>query len=177
MFIKNLIFGKQRYKFIVLNHELTYFVKHKTKGKKCYIENIISMLEILIDNIFAEFGWHFFIVSSTSLWEQTAPLFLSIFFYTTMRLRLYKNLSKKKKIHKLKPLIGLSGILMMFFSINKPNFANWIKLINPQRIWDKENKRNSFPMTHFLTFTSNLILMVNFIISVLQMTTDMFHLS
>jgi hypothetical protein len=24
------------YKFIVLGHELTYFVKHETKGKKCY---------------------------------------------------------------------------------------------------------------------------------------------
>jgi hypothetical protein len=26
----------QRYKFIVLAHELTYFVKQETKGKKCY---------------------------------------------------------------------------------------------------------------------------------------------
>jgi hypothetical protein len=26
----------QHYKFIVLGHELTYFVKHETKGKKCY---------------------------------------------------------------------------------------------------------------------------------------------
>jgi hypothetical protein len=27
----------QRYKFIVLGHELTYFVKYETKGEKCYI--------------------------------------------------------------------------------------------------------------------------------------------
>jgi hypothetical protein len=31
--------GKQRYKFIVLDHEIVYFVKHETKGKRCYTEN------------------------------------------------------------------------------------------------------------------------------------------
>ena len=37
-------------------YELTDFVKHETKGKKCYTENeVISMLEILIDSIILEF--------------------------------------------------------------------------------------------------------------------------
>jgi hypothetical protein len=42
-----------------------------------------------------------------------APL-LSNFFYTPMSLSLYKNLSKTKKVERLKPLISLPGILMMF---------------------------------------------------------------
>jgi hypothetical protein len=48
-------------KFIVLGHELTYFVKHETKGRKLYTENeVISMLEFLIDNILVEFGRYVF---------------------------------------------------------------------------------------------------------------------
>jgi hypothetical protein len=51
--------GRQRfffYKFIVLGHELAYFVKHEMKRKKCYTENeVVIMLEFLIDNIFVEF--------------------------------------------------------------------------------------------------------------------------
>jgi hypothetical protein len=62
-----------------------------------------------------------------------APLLVDLFLYSYEAAFIQK-LIKEKRIHKLKPLIGLSGILMMFFSINKPNFANWIKLINPQRI-------------------------------------------
>ena len=47
--------------FIVLGHELTYFVKHETKSKKCYTESeVITMLEFLIDNIFVEFWGHIF---------------------------------------------------------------------------------------------------------------------
>ena len=47
----------------------------------------------------------FFYKSSISLWEQTVPLFLPIFFYSTMRMTLYKNLSMTKKIQTLQPLI------------------------------------------------------------------------
>jgi len=39
-------------------YELTDFVKHETKGKKCYTENVKSMLENLIDSIFVEFARH-----------------------------------------------------------------------------------------------------------------------
>jgi accessory gene regulator protein AgrB len=42
-----------------------------------------------------------------------APL-LSNFFYAPMGLSLYKKISKTKKVERLKPLISLPGILMMF---------------------------------------------------------------
>ena len=59
---------RQLYKFIVLPQELTYVVKHNSKGKKSYTENeVISMLEFLIYNIFVEFGWQFF---SANLWHS-----------------------------------------------------------------------------------------------------------
>ena len=49
--------SKQHSKFI----ELTYFVKHDTNGKKCYIENeVITIRKFLIGNRFVEFGRHIF---------------------------------------------------------------------------------------------------------------------
>ena len=46
---------------IVLGHELTYFVKHQTKGTKSYTENeVSSMFGFLIDDTFVEFGGHIF---------------------------------------------------------------------------------------------------------------------
>lgn len=51
--------GKQRYKFIFLGPEWTYFVKHNTKVKSCYKENeVIIILEFLIDTILVAFGGH-----------------------------------------------------------------------------------------------------------------------
>jgi hypothetical protein len=59
---------RQLYKFIVLPQELTYVVKHHSKGKKSYTKNeVISMLEFLIYNIFVEFGCQFF---SANLWHS-----------------------------------------------------------------------------------------------------------
>ena len=43
----------------------------------------------------------FFNKSSISLWEQTVPLFLPIFSYSTMRMTLYKNLSMTKQLQTL----------------------------------------------------------------------------
>jgi len=57
-YLKN---NKQHNKFIVLGHESTYFVKHKTKGKTCYTEfEVINLLELFIGSIFVEFGGHIF---------------------------------------------------------------------------------------------------------------------
>ena len=73
---------KRRHKVIVLGHELSYFVKYKTKGKKCYTENeVISMLEFLIDNIFVEFGGHIFQqICGIPKGKVCAPLLVNHFF-------------------------------------------------------------------------------------------------
>ena len=52
-FYKN---GKRRYKYLVLGHDQSYFVKHHTDSNNTYTETgIIEMLKFLIDNIFVEF--------------------------------------------------------------------------------------------------------------------------
>ena len=49
--------GNSRYKYLVLGHEETYFVKEHSDSKNKYSENdIIQMLEFLLDNIFVVFA-------------------------------------------------------------------------------------------------------------------------
>ena len=48
--------GNRRYKYLVLGHEETYFVKEHSDFKNKYSEDdIIKMLEFLVDNIFRGF--------------------------------------------------------------------------------------------------------------------------
>ena len=49
--------GNRRYKYLVLGHEETYFVKEHSDSKNKYSEDdIIKMLEFLVDNIFVVFA-------------------------------------------------------------------------------------------------------------------------
>jgi hypothetical protein len=53
----NLEFRNYGSKFVVLGYNSTYFSNKIHKGKTCYSEEqVISMLEFLIDNIFVSFG-------------------------------------------------------------------------------------------------------------------------
>ena len=63
-------------KFVVLSYNSTYFSNKIQKGRTCYSEEqVISMLEFLIDNIFVSFGGHCFSRSSAYQWVQIVPLF------------------------------------------------------------------------------------------------------
>ena len=49
--------GNRRYKYLVLGHEETYFVKEHSDSKNKYsADDIIKMLEFLVDNIFVVFA-------------------------------------------------------------------------------------------------------------------------
>ena len=100
---------------IVLVHDVTFLVEHETKGKMCYKEcEVISMLRFLSIPYLSSSKGIFSKKSSASPWEQSVLLILSIFTYSALRLSLYKNLSKTNQLQKLKLLLSLSGILMMF---------------------------------------------------------------
>ena len=76
--------GNRRYKYLVLGHEETYFVKEHSDSKNKYSEDdIIKMLEFLVNNIF--------VVFSEKVFQQTvgipmgtncAPLLADIFLYS-----------------------------------------------------------------------------------------------
>jgi hypothetical protein len=56
-------FFPQRYKCIIFDHELTYFILSSTKKyKMLYTENgVIMTLEFIIDNIYVELGRHIYV--------------------------------------------------------------------------------------------------------------------
>ena len=116
----------QHSKFIVLCHELTLFVKHETKCKRCYTEDeVIGMLEFVVGNIFVEFGGHMFpqiidIPIGTNCTHPFADLFL-----TPMRLSLSLcNILTKTKHTEDKAFNLTFRYIDDVLSVNNPNFSN-----------------------------------------------------
>ena len=69
---------------ILFLDKTTYFVREVTNAKIFYSENdIVSMLEFLIDNIFVEFGGHIFQqVISILMGTNCAPLLADLFLHS-----------------------------------------------------------------------------------------------
>ena len=63
--------GNRRYKYLVLGHEETYFVKEYSDSKNKYI---INMLDFLVDNMFVIFAGKIF-KQSAFQWVRIVPLF------------------------------------------------------------------------------------------------------
>ena len=86
------------YKFIVLGHELAYFVKHETKRKSATQRMKSSSCWSSLSIIYLSSSKEIFCnKSSASLCQQIVPLFLLIMSHAPMRLSLFKNLSKTTK--------------------------------------------------------------------------------
>jgi hypothetical protein len=71
-------------KFVLLGYNSTYFSNKIHKGKTCYSEEqVISMLEFLIDNIFVSFGGALFQqVVGIPMGTNCAPLLADLFLYS-----------------------------------------------------------------------------------------------
>ena len=76
--------GYRRYKYLVLGHEETYFVKEHSDSKNKYSEDdIIKMLEFLVDNIFVVFAGKVFQQTvGIPMGTNCAPLLADIFLYS-----------------------------------------------------------------------------------------------
>ena len=76
--------GNRRYKYLVLGHEETYFVKEHSDSKSKYSEDdIIKMLEFLVDNIFVVFAGKVFQQTvGIPMGTNCAPLLADIFLYS-----------------------------------------------------------------------------------------------
>ena len=72
-----------RYKYLVLGHEETYFVKEHSDSKNKYSEDdIIKMLEFLVDNCFVVFAGKVFQQTvGIPMGTHCAPLLADIFLY------------------------------------------------------------------------------------------------
>ena len=123
---------------MILVRQLIYFVKHETKDKKFYTVNeVISMLEFLIDQVFVEFEGHIF--STNHRHPHGNKLCPSPYWSFPILLwaRVYAKTYRKQKIFNF--ALWYIGDVR---SINNPNFTTWTPLTYHQRTWDKENNRN-----------------------------------
>jgi hypothetical protein len=122
-------------KFIVLGCSSTYFSNKIHKGKTCYSEEqVISMLEFLIDNMFVSFGGTLFQqVVGIPMGTNCAPLLADLYLYSYESECLQK-LVKDKKIHEARAFIFTYRYIDDVLSINNSRFAEFLPLIYPPEL-------------------------------------------
>ena len=118
-------------KFVVLGYSSTYFSNKIQKGKTCYSEEQVnSMLEFLIDNIFVSFGGTLFQqVVGIPMGTNCAPLLADLFLYS------YES---DKKIHEARAFNFTYRYIDDVLSINNSTFAEFLPLIYPPELAVKE---------------------------------------
>ena len=105
------------------------------KGKACYSEEqVISMLEFLIDNIFVSFGGTLFQqVIGIPMGTNCAPLRADLWEWEFLQ-----NLVKDKKIHEARAFNFTYRYIDDVLPINNSRFAEFVSLIYPPELEAKE---------------------------------------
>ena len=130
----------RRYNFIVLGYNSTYFSTTVPDKNKIYYteEQVISMLEFLIDNIFVKFGGRIFQqVIGIPMGTNCAPLLADLFLYS-YETEFLQDLIKKKKIKEARSFNFTYRYIDDVLSINNPHFSDWLPLIYPPELEIKE---------------------------------------
>ena len=123
----------------MLGYYSTYFSYKIQKGKTCYSkEQVISMLEFLIYNIFVSFGGTLFQqVVGIPMGTNCAPLLADLFVYSYESEFLQK-LVKDKKIHEARAFNFTCRYIDDVLYINNSRFAEFLPLIYPPELEVKE---------------------------------------
>ena len=132
--------GEKRYKYIVVGREKTYFVKHRSESKNKYTEEeVIQMLEILIDNIFVQFGGLVFQQTiGIPMGTNCAPLLADLFLHS-YEAEFIERLLKSNK--KLAVSFNLSfRYIDDVLSLNNSKFGDYVNVIYPKDIKDTADK-------------------------------------
>jgi hypothetical protein len=126
-------------KFVMLGYNFTYFSNKIQKGKICYSEEqVISMLEFLIDNIFVSFGGTLFQqVVGIPMGKNCAPLLADLFLYS-FESEFLQKLVKDKKIREDSAFNFTYRYIDDVLSINNSRFAEFLPLIYPPELEAKE---------------------------------------
>ena len=124
--------GNRRYKYIVLGHEESYFVKEHSDSKHKYSEDdIIKMLEFLVDNIFVVCAGKVFVGTNC------APLLADIFLYSFEAEFIQSLLSTGRK-----QLASRFNFTYRYIddvlSISNPEFENYLGLMYPVELEIKD---------------------------------------
>ena len=136
--------GNRRYKYLVLGHEETYFVKEHSDSKHEYSEDdIIKMLEFLVDNIFVVFaGKVFQQTAGIPMGTNCAHLLADIFLYSYEADFIQSLLSTGKK--QLASRFNLTyRYIDDVLSINNPKFENYLGQMYPAELEIKDTTEST----------------------------------
>ena len=143
--------GNRRYKYLVLGHEETYFVKeHSDSTNKFSEDDIIKMLEFLVDNIFEKV---FQQTVDIPMGTNCAPLLADIFLYSYEADFIQSLLSTGKK-HLASRFNLTYRYIDDVLSINNPEFENYLGQMYPAELEIKNT-------TESTTFASYLDLLLS----------------
>ena len=129
--------GNRRYKYLVLGHEETYFVKEHSDSKSKYSEDdIIKMLEFLVDNIFVVFAGEVFRRTvGIPVGASCAPLLADIFLYSYEADFMQSLLSTGGGGKHLASRFGLAcGCIDDVLSVGGPGFENCLGRMCPAEL-------------------------------------------
>ena len=136
--------GNRRYKYLVLGHEETYFVKEHSDSKSKYSEDdIVKMLEFLVDNIFVVFAGKVFQQTvGIPMGTNCAPLLADIFLYSYEADFIQSLLSTGKK-----HLVSRFNLTYRYIddvlSINNPEFENYLDQMYPAELEIKDTTEST----------------------------------
>lgn len=136
--------GNRRYKYLVLGHLETYFVKDHSDLEQKYTEDdIIKMLEFLIDNIFVVVGGQIFQQTvGIPMGTNCAPLLADIFLYSYEAEFIQSLLSNGKK--KLASQFNWTyRYIDDVLSINNPSIRDYLGAIYPSELEIKETTESN----------------------------------
>ena len=136
--------GNRIYKYSVLGHEETYFVKEHSDSKSKYSEDdIIKMLEILVDNIFVIFAGKVFQQTvGIPMGTNCAPLLADIFLYSYEADFIQSLLSTGKK-HLASRFNLTYRYIDDVLSINNPEFENYLGQMYPAELEIKDTTEST----------------------------------
>ena len=131
--------------FVVLGYNSTYVSNKVQKGKTCYPEEqVISMLEFIIDNIFVSFGRTLFQqVVGIPMGMNYAPLLADLFLYS-YESEFLQQLVKDKKMHEARAFNFTYRYIDDVLSINNSRFAEFLPLIYPPELEVKDTTYTGF---------------------------------
>ena len=136
--------GNRRYKYLVLGHEETYFVKEHSDSKSKYSEDdIIKMLEFLVDNIFVVFAGKVFQQTvGIPMGTNCAPLLADMFLYSYEADFVQSLLSTGKK-HLASRFNLTYRYIDDVLSINNQEFENYLGQMYPAELEIKDNTEST----------------------------------
>ena len=131
--------GERRYKYLVIGRDNAYFVRNHSESNNKYTEDdIITMLDFLIDNIFVQFGGRVFQKTiDTPIGSNCAPLLADLFLYS-YEADFLEGLLKKKE-RKLAQTFNFSfRYIDDVLSLNNSRFGDYLHLIYPNELEIKD---------------------------------------